>query len=113
MELWQVYKFTRFAKVQINGGNSGYMEIQRAYNELMNPAKGHSADDLWSKVVEEGYLHADGLVVRLTHKGSKLTEMHGYGFISTAIREYGGPVVLLAGIASIINLIIILINGIN
>jgi hypothetical protein len=107
MELWRDYQFVKFAKAQIKSGNSEYSKLTNDYSHTKN-LTGNQVNDLWDSAIDQQFLEANGLNIRLRHKGRKLTEMKGYGFMVLAIKTYGGPVVLIAGIASIINLVVIL-----
>lgn len=109
MELWRLYCFLRFVKHQIEIRENQYTQIINAYRQEKRLNDG-AVNDLWEVAIEQNYLTTDGTTtVRLKDKGRRLTEMKGYGFIVVAIKQYGEPLVLLAGIASIINLLVVLI----
>ncbi|MEO6761874.1 MAG: hypothetical protein ABI220_05950 [Candidatus Saccharimonadales bacterium] len=102
MELWHIYRLCRFAKHNADTPASSLLAEYRTHYSLSKEQANNDWDSAWGE-----YINGD---MHLTSAGRKLVEMRGYGFISAIIREYGGPIVLLAGIASIINLIVIIVT---
>lgn len=107
MELWRLYRFVLYIK---NHPKVEYSQLRSDYRTAAGLSEQVVAD-LWDTAIRDEFIYPDdGRHPHLLFKGKKLTEMYGYGFLAVAIKEYGGPIVLLAGIASIINLIVIILR---
>jgi hypothetical protein len=107
MELWRHYQFVRYVKKYPKRMSVEYTQVLNDYRAKLRLDE-NEIDDLWNDAVDKDYLEVyNGGCMRLRAKGKELVELGLYGFINALLKQHGAPILWLAGVASIVNLLIV------
>lgn len=105
MELWRIYKFVKFVKKQEDNPTE-YQKLKTDYAKQQQ-LNSRDMDKLWLSAIKEGFISVDdGTHAQLNFKGRQLTEMKGYGFLCVALEPYSRPILVIAALVGLVNLLV-------